>query len=98
MGKGHFICPNCGAEVRVGASACPECGSDEKTGWKEDAESDFADYPSGYGTDTDFNYDEFLRREFGRPTGHNLKILTRKNLITAISILLAVALIWLWVF
>ena len=33
----YFICPNCGAEVPLGALACPECGSDEKTGWSEEA-------------------------------------------------------------
>jgi len=97
-GKGHFICPNCGAEVRLGASACPECGSDEKTGWNEEAESGFTEYPAGYGKDTDFNYDEFLRREFGHEPNAAPNILTRKNLIAAISFLLAMALIWLWVF
>jgi hypothetical protein len=30
-------CPNCGADVPVGALACPECGADEETGWNETA-------------------------------------------------------------
>lgn len=96
--RGHFICPNCGAEVRRGASACPECGSDERTGWSEEAEGDFTDYPAGYGGDADFDYKEFLRREFGHNPGGGSKILTRKNITAAVSILLAAALIWLWVF
>ncbi len=96
--KGHFICPNCGAEVRVGASACPECGSDEKTGWSEEAESGFNEYPAGYGEDADFNYNEFLRREFGHKPDAAPKILTKKNIINAITVLLVIALFWLWVF
>jgi zinc-ribbon domain len=54
------ICPNCGAEVPPRAKACPECGSDEKTGWSDQAQSDALDLP-----DENFNYDEFVQREFG---------------------------------
>ncbi len=54
------ICPNCGAEVPPGAKACPECGSDEQTGWSEEAQTDGLDLP-----DPEFNYQEFVEREFG---------------------------------
>jgi len=59
-----FHCPNCGEAVRLGAKACPHCGSDEETGWRDEAdgepglEGDLAD---------DFNYDEYLKREFSDP-------------------------------
>ncbi|HVV01314.1 MAG TPA: hypothetical protein VHH88_08110, partial [Verrucomicrobiae bacterium] len=44
-----------------GAKACPECGSDEQTGWSDEARS------SGLGLpDEHFDYDEFVRNEFGR--------------------------------
>ncbi len=82
----------------MGASSCPECGSDEKTGWSEEAESGFNEYPAGYGEDADFNYKEFLRQEFGQELDATPIILTKKNLVAAISILLAMALIWLWIF
>jgi predicted amidophosphoribosyltransferase len=55
-------CPNCGADVPRCARACPECGSDEKTGWLEHAESQSLNLP-----DDEFNYDEFVQREFGKP-------------------------------
>ena len=55
------VCPNCGADVPSNARACPECGSDENTGWSEDAKNAELDLP-----DEDFNYDEFVEREFGR--------------------------------
>ena len=49
------VCPNCGAEV-----SCPECGSDDKTGWSGNA------YASGLGLpDEEFDYDEFVKEEFG---------------------------------
>ena len=67
-----FVCPHCGAEVPAGAHACPECGSDDRTGWAEDADRWAADIPAGYGEDDEFDYDEFIRREFpgqaGRPS------------------------------
>ena len=45
-----FVCPNCGADVQVGAAACRECGSDESTGWSEDTLYDDLDLPDpGYG-------------------------------------------------
>jgi len=54
------ICPNCGAEVPRDAKACPECGSDEQTGWSEQAVA------SGLGLpDDSFDYDRFVREEFG---------------------------------
>lgn len=61
-------CPNCGADVPRRAKACPECGSDEKTGWSEEATSQSLDLP-----DDEFNYDEFVQREFGKPKRSPMK-------------------------
>jgi zinc ribbon protein len=55
-------CPNCGAEVPPNARACPECGSDEQTGWSDAAHTSGLDLP-----DEEFDYDEFVGREFGKP-------------------------------
>jgi hypothetical protein len=55
-------CPQCGASVPPNAKACPECGSDEKTGWSESARSADLGLP-----DENFDYGEFVKREFGRP-------------------------------
>ena len=54
------VCPNCGAEVPRNAKACPECGSDEKTGWSEKAYADNLNLP-----DEEFDYDNFVKEEFG---------------------------------
>ena len=63
------ICPNCGAEVPAKARACPECGADEDTGWSERAQSQRLGLP-----EEEFDYDEFVKEEFGsenkiRPRG-----------------------------
>jgi ribosomal protein L40E len=55
------VCPICGAEVPHQARACPECGADHNSGWRNDADTyDGVELP-----DHEFNYGEFVRREFG---------------------------------
>jgi len=54
------VCPNCGADVPRDAKACPECGSDENTGWSEEAYAGKLNLP-----DDKFDYDEFVKQEFG---------------------------------
>ena len=55
------VCPVCGEDVPGTALACPECGADHTSGWREDAETyDAVDLP-----DEDFNYEEFVKQEFG---------------------------------
>ena len=63
------VCPNCGAEVPRNARACPECGSDERTGWSDRAASDHLDLP-----EEEFDYDEFVKREFApkKPMPHGI--------------------------
>jgi zinc-ribbon domain len=54
------ICPNCGADIPPKARVCPECGADEHAGWSEEAAADALGLP-----DENFDYDEFVEREFG---------------------------------
>lgn len=61
------VCPVCGEDVPSGALACPECGADHNSGWGKDVAYDALDLP-----DEDFDYDEFVREEFGpslKPAG-----------------------------
>jgi hypothetical protein len=65
--KAPEVCPVCDADVPSGALACPECGADHNSGWRETETYDALDLP-----DQDFNYDEFVREEFGssfKPAG-----------------------------
>lgn len=56
---GMRTCPNCGATVPPKAKACPECGADDETGWSEDAYAPHIDLPG-----EEFNYDDYVKREF----------------------------------
>ena len=55
-------CPVCGADVPRRAKCCPGCGADDKTGWSDEAATDHLDLP-----DESFDYDDFVKREFGGP-------------------------------
>lgn len=63
-----YRCPYCDREARVG-SPCPGCaeksrqaaGSTKKQPWQQDAGADGLDLP-----DNDFDYEDFVAREFGR--------------------------------
>lgn len=60
------ICPNCGVAVPRNAKTCPGCGADESTGWAEEARQATA---ADLGLpEEDFNYDEFVQREFAKPS------------------------------
>jgi hypothetical protein len=50
----------CGEWVARGALACDGCGACGKSGWKQDP-TDGLDLP-----DQDFDYDDFVAREFGQ--------------------------------
>ncbi len=61
-----YICPSCGKEVRVGesCSGCPAPRAAKtkkpRRSWEQDETYDGIDLP-----DDDFDYDEFVAKEFG---------------------------------
>ena len=58
------VCPVCGEDVPRDVLACPECGADHYSGWREGADTyDGVDLP-----EHDFNYDDFVKQEFGSQT------------------------------
>jgi len=86
-----FVCPHCGATVRGGAPSCTECGSDSGTGWAEDADGWGAAGGDGYSGDDDFDYDEYLKREFG---GQNRQVM-RIPIWLVVAVLCAALFAWL---
>ena len=83
-----FTCAHCGATVRPGAKACPECGSDDNTGWSEDADNWAEPIQTGYTTDDEFDYDEFVKQEFTSKGGTILGIPTALFMILLFGIVL----------
>ena len=69
--KAPAVCPVCGEDVPRNALGCPECGADHKSGWRQDAGTyDGVDLPAD-----DFDYNEFIQKEFGssvKPAGIKL--------------------------
>jgi uncharacterized membrane protein YvbJ len=63
-----YLCPGCGNEVQIGPRGCPKCSKPPKAkkkparkSWQQDRRYDDLDLPS-----EDFDYDEFVAREFGK--------------------------------
>jgi len=81
----YFICPHCGAEVRAGADVCRECGASDESGWGEDDHS----------WDDDFDYDEFISREFPSRSTSKAPRYSRRCLVIVVVLLVCFALL-LW--
>ena len=84
------ICPQCGAEVPANARACPECGSDEETGWSDRAAADRLGLP-----DEEFDYDEFVKEEFGPPAPVRPRGVNWFWWVMAVLVLMALLSLWL---
>lgn len=82
------FCPVCGAEVPPNAKACPGCGADEKSGWSEETDAEELGLP-----DEDFDYEEFVKREFGggkkNPIPHGIHWLW-----WVVAVLIIAAFVW----
>lgn len=71
----YFVCSHCGADVPVGKTFCRECGASDDFGWDEVGRWE-DDVDAGYGGEDDFDYNEYLEREFPnsvpRPAKHRI--------------------------
>jgi len=78
------ICPVCGEDVPPKALACPDCGACHKSGWREGALDEYD--PAA--PDSDFDYDEFVKEEFGksRPAFHRVWWITALLLFIILGI------------
>lgn len=81
-------CPQCGAAVPPNARACPDCGSDHQTGWSEEASAADLGLP-----DESFDYDRFVREEFGPPPARRGPASWRAWLVAAVVALILYALL-----
>jgi len=93
-----FDCPHCGEEVSLDARRCHVCGASDESGWEE---TDGHDALGGYGSDDEFDYDDFIAREFGtdgkRPRAETRDLQFRLVILAVvISLLLPLILAYLW--
>lgn len=84
-----YICPGCGAEVKVGSRGCPKCNNLDPWEIEGNEEFDGLDLP-----DDEFDYDEFVEKELGN--GIPKRGLALFWWITAVILL--VAFLFAWVF
>jgi hypothetical protein len=64
-----YACPSCGAEVRVGSRGCPQC-SGKPARWEQEDYLDGVDAPED---PSEFDYNDFVKREFGGGKASRLK-------------------------
>ncbi len=87
----YFACPHCGAQVRVGAAACRQCGADAESGWGDHDDDWGAEADAGYADDDDFDYDEYLEREFPEYAPGKPRNRFQRAFFVAVIVLLVVA-------
>ena len=88
-----FVCPHCGAKVVAGATFCRQCGASDESGWNtQDGLFGEAD---GYSPDDDFDYDEFISREFPEEASPLSKHVLKRLAVTLVALLAGLALL-LW--
>lgn len=83
--RDSYVCSNCHSKIS-NPNFCRQCGASEESGWSSASDGDFG---SGYGNEDDFDYDEFLEREFPGKNGPK-KGSFSQLLVTLIIVLLCV--------
>ena len=81
------VCSNCHSKI-ANPNFCRNCGASEESGWSAAGDGDFG---SGYGGEEDFDYDEYLEREFGS-SGSPKQKSWGQLLMTMIIVLLCICL------
>ncbi len=89
-----FPCPHCGADVPAGARFCRQCGASDESGWGEEDRWE-ADFSGGYAPGDEFDYDEFVRREFPDQAERPAAMSAKAALVTLVVVLVIVSLL-LW--
>ena len=89
--RDDFICPHCGADVLAGATFCRSCGASDEAGWGEDRYVD-DQFTGGYGDDDEFDYQQFVAREFSIRSGSDRSHRRRFSLLLLVFLSLALVL------
>ncbi len=79
-----FPCPHCGELVPANARACRICGASDDCGWGDDEDFGLDE------SEADFDYDEYIAREFPEHATSGSQAMTGRFWVTAIMILLVI--------
>jgi uncharacterized membrane protein YvbJ len=85
----YFVCPNCGAELKIDAEFCRECGASEDSGWGE-GNAGWDDDQAG---EDEFDYDDFVRREFPEHSVPAADTGSKRWIVGIVVLLLCLALV-----
>lgn len=77
----------------VGARSCRNCGSDAETGWAETRGTWGAEDAVGYGSDEDFNYEEFVADEFPHDSENKFGLTLKRRALQLLIALVCLALL-----
>ncbi len=96
-----YACPHCGAELATTATFCRECGSSSDSGWSDETDDDYGEESyvedgyggDGYEQDDEFDYDEYVRREFPNAADSPMNVSVGKLLIAVIVALTCLAIL-----
>ena len=91
----YFVCPNCGAELSVEVTFCRHCGASNDAGWGEDENPSDPDLSADWDDDPDFDYEDFLAREFPEHARTRSRRPRSRWLLLAAIALLCIALLLL---
>jgi hypothetical protein len=83
-------CPHCGEPIAQRATFCRACGASEDSGWDGAGEGPL---DVGYDTDDEFDYDDFVRREFPDRSAGGSWGFSRPLLITVMILVLCAMLL-----
>ena len=83
-----YACPSCGAEVRVGSRGCSRCGPGLPEDWLEEEHLEGISLPDD---PAEFDYDEYVKREFGAASRVKPPHLAWKWWIVGVLLLAAMA-------
>ena len=86
----YFVCAHCGAELACASTVCRECGASEDSGWSD------GEVASTEEDEDDFDYDDFLRREFPSHAAAPRWGSPKTWLTAIIVLLLCLALLTIW--
>lgn len=87
-----FPCPHCGEAVIQGATFCRACGASEDSGWNDDDTAD--EFSSGY-DDDEFDYEDFVSREFPQHASNRSPLQPKRLLLSLVIVLTCLAMLLL---